>query len=102
MTWDFETDAEYRKQLEWADRFVLEEVEPIDLFFHPDRYAAFDTANPVVGKLIRPLQAQVKEQGLWASHLSPELGGRGFGQVKLALLNEILGRSNCAPRVFGC
>ena len=27
MTWDFETDADYRKQLEWADRFVREEVE---------------------------------------------------------------------------
>ena len=29
------------------------------------------------------------------------LGGPGYGQVKLALLNEILGRSECAPIVFG-
>ena len=32
----------------------------------------------------------------------PELGGQGYGQVKLALLNEILGRSRWAPSVFGC
>src|SRR5690606_6550708 len=30
------------------------------------------------------------------------LGGAGYGQVKLALLNEILGRSGWAPIIFGC
>src|SRR5581483_3733379 len=39
---------------------------------------------------------------LWATHLGPELGGKGHGQVKLSLLNEILGRSSWAPIVFGC
>jgi alkylation response protein AidB-like acyl-CoA dehydrogenase len=43
----------------------------------------------------------VKDRGLWATHLGPQLGGPGYGQVKLALLNEILGRSECAPIVFG-
>ena len=38
-----------------------------------------------------PLQEQVKERGLWAAHLPPELGGQGFGQVKLGLMHEILG-----------
>ena len=28
--------------------------------------------------------------------------GKGYGQLKLALLNEILGRSGWAPIVFGC
>ena len=51
--------------------------------------------------LIPPLQEVVKERGLWATHLGPHLGGPGYGQVKLALLNEILGRSECAPIVFG-
>ena len=51
--------------------------------------------------LIPPLQQIVKERGLWATHLGPHLGGPGYGQVKLALLNEILGRSECAPIVFG-
>ena len=30
------------------------------------------------------------------------MGGQGYGQVKLALLNELLGRSRWAPSVFGC
>jgi len=51
---------------------------------------------------LEPLRDKVKEQGLWACHLGPELGGQGFGQLKLALMNEILGRSRFAPTVFGC
>jgi acyl-CoA dehydrogenase len=33
--------------------------------------------------------------------LSPALGGKGYGQVRLALLNEILGRSDWGPVIFG-
>ena len=40
--------------------------------------------------------------GWRAAHPSSELGGQGFGQLELALLNEILGRSRFAPSVFGC
>ena len=50
---------------------------------------------------MRPLKQQVKDQGLWASHLPPEMGGGGFGQVKLGLMHEILGQSAMAPFVFG-
>jgi acyl-CoA dehydrogenase len=50
---------------------------------------------------VKPLQAQVKDRGLWAAHLPPELGGGGFGQVKLGLMHEILGQSAFAPFVFG-
>ncbi|NED66402.1 acyl-CoA dehydrogenase, partial [Streptomyces sp. SID10244] len=53
-------------------------------------------------KAIDPLKERVRQKGLWATHLGPELGGQGHGQLKLALLNEILGRSSWAPVVFGC
>ena len=43
----------------------------------------------------------MKERGLWAAHLDPELGGQGFGQVKLGLMHEILGTSPFAPNAFG-
>lgn len=33
MAWDFETDPEYQQVLDWADEFVREEVEPLDLAF---------------------------------------------------------------------
>jgi acyl-CoA dehydrogenase len=44
----------------------------------------------------------VRRQKLWATHLGPDLGGEGYGQLKLSLLNEILGRSQWAPIIFGC
>ena len=43
----------------------------------------------------------MKARGLWAAHLPPELGGGGFGQVKLGLMNEVLGQCRFAPPVFG-
>jgi acyl-CoA dehydrogenase len=97
---DFTVDADYRPKLEWAERFVREEVDALDLLF-PDPGAPYDTNNAAARAILTPLQQRVKDQGLWACHLGPELGGKGYGQVKLAYLNEILGRSNWAPTVFG-
>ena len=31
MAWDFETEPEFQEKLDWADAFVREEVEPLDL-----------------------------------------------------------------------
>ncbi len=98
MSWDFETDPEYQQVLDWADQFVTAEVEPLDLVLGNP----YDKSNPRVMELIRPLQQEVRDHALWACHLGPELGGPGYGQVKLALLNEILGRSSWAPTIFGC
>jgi acyl-CoA dehydrogenase len=47
------------------------------------------------------LQQQVKAQGLWAPNLPREWGGMGIGYIGQALLNEIIGRSVIAPRIFG-
>ncbi|OHV31873.1 MULTISPECIES: acyl-CoA dehydrogenase family protein [Pseudofrankia] len=98
MAWDFETDPEYARELDWAEEFVREEVEPLDFVIEH----AWDVRDPVRAKLIPPLQDQVRERKLWACHLGPELGGPGYGQVKLALLNEVLGRTHSGPIVFGC
>jgi acyl-CoA dehydrogenase len=96
--WSFETDSVYQADLEWADQFVRDEVEPLE-FVIPH---VLDLTDPIRQELIPPLQLRVKERGLWATHLGPELGGKGHGQVKLGLLNEILGRSGFASIVFGC
>ena len=96
--WDFETDPEFQAELDWIDDFVRTEVEPLDFVIeHP-----YDLNDPLRQKLIPPLQKQVQERGLWGCHLGPELGGKGYGQVKLGLMNEILGRSRSAPITFGC
>ncbi len=98
MAWDFDTDPEYQEKLDWAANFVREEVEPLQYVIkHPN-----DMDDPIRNKLIKPLQQKVKDMGMWACHLGPELGGPGYGQVKLGLLNEILGGAGYAPIVFGC
>ncbi len=100
MAWDFSTEPEFQDKLEWLAEFVITEVEPIDLAFRSE--LIYDKSHPVHAELIKPLQEQVKAQGLWACHLGADLGGLGYGQVKLALMNEILGRSSWAPSTFGC
>ncbi|HEY7053638.1 MAG TPA: acyl-CoA dehydrogenase family protein, partial [Mycobacterium sp.] len=99
MAWDFQTDPEYQELLDWAGTFVREEVEPLDHVWPQLQYTPPDDARR---KAIEPLKEQVRQKNLWATHLGPELGGQGYGQLKLALLNEILGRSQWAPIVFGC
>jgi acyl-CoA dehydrogenase len=95
MAWDFSTEPEFEQQLEWMRAFVREEIWPIEAIEHEIGQAELD-------RIYAPLQEQVKERGLWAAHLPPELGGQGFGQVKLGLINEILGTSIYAPNAFGC
>ncbi len=98
MSWGFETDEAFQKELDWIDDFVRTEVEPLDLLLD----SPYNVADPARNRLVRPLQQKVRDRKLWACHLGPELGGQGYGQVKLALMNEILGRSGFAPTVFGC
>jgi acyl-CoA dehydrogenase len=98
MSWDFETDPAFQAELDWIEAFVRDEVEPLEHVLG----SPWDIHDPKFIKLVRPLQQRVRERKLWACHLGPELGGAGYGQVKLALMNEILGRALFAPIVFGC
>jgi acyl-CoA dehydrogenase len=98
MAWDFETDPDFQAKLDWADEFVREEVEPLDALWGGLEYTPLE--GPL-RKIVDPLKERVRAEKLWAAHLGPELGGEGYGQLKLALLNEILGRSQWAPIVFG-
>ena len=92
MAWDFETDPEFEEKLAWMRTFVREEIFPIEtLALSYDQVVA----------LIKPLQEEVKARGLWAAHLPVELGGGGFGQLKLGLMHEILGQTPYGPLVFG-
>jgi acyl-CoA dehydrogenase len=97
MAWEFETDPAFQLEIDWIDKFVREEVEPLDRLLG----SQFNIQDPRFVKLVRPLQAKVRDRGLWACHLGPALGGKGYGQVKLALMNEKFGRSRFGPIVFG-
>jgi acyl-CoA dehydrogenase len=98
MAWDFSTEPDFQAKLDWIRDFVRDEVDPLDLAF-PGR--AYEPLTPALREVVDPLKQRVRDQGLWACHLGPELGGQGFGQLKLALMNEILGTSHWAPVIFG-
>jgi acyl-CoA dehydrogenase len=95
MAWDFSTEPEFEEHLEWMRAFVREEIWPIETI-------ADELGQAELDRIYAPLQKRVKERGLWAAHLPPDLGGQGFGQVKLGLMHEILGTSMFAPNAFGC
>src|SRR5438874_637118 len=97
MAWDFSTEPECQEQLDWVEQFCKEEIEPLDLVFP----GAVRSRDPKIKAIVDPLKQQVKDRGLWALFLDEDLGGPGFGQLKLALINEILGRYGSAPAIFG-
>jgi len=97
MAWDFSNEPEFQEKLDWVEKFCREEVEPLDYVFP----YAVRSKDPKIKALVKGLQDQVKQRGLWALFLDKELGGPGYGQLKLALINEILGRYAAAPAMFG-
>jgi acyl-CoA dehydrogenase len=94
MAWDFSTEPEFERKLEWTRSFVREQVWPLETLSGELGYDGLQRA-------VAPLQAEVKRRELWAAHLDAELGGQGYGQLKLGLMHEILGSSPLAPMVFG-
>jgi acyl-CoA dehydrogenase len=94
MAWDFSTEPEFEAKLEWMRGFVRERAWPLETLTEELGWEGLRRA-------VKPLQDEVKARGLWAAHLDPELGGQGFGQVKLGLMHEILGTSPLAPLMFG-
>ena len=94
MAWDFETEPEFQEHLDWMREFIDTQVIPLE---------------PVLGELpldewqqVREhLRQQVKDRGLWGAFLDPKLGGPGFGQLKLALMSELIGRSMVSMTIFG-
>ena len=58
MAWDFETEPEYQAQLEWADAFVRDNVEPLDFVLG----TPYDKSDERAMQILRPLQQQVKDK----------------------------------------
>ncbi|WTX00498.1 acyl-CoA dehydrogenase family protein [Streptomycetaceae bacterium NBC_01309] len=92
MAWDFSTEPEFEEQLEWMRGFVRDEICPLE---------TLELDDATLAAVLAPLKEEVKARGLWAAHLPPDLGGQGFGQVRLGLMHEILGRTPYGPVAFG-
>ena len=92
--WDFESDPEFQAHLDWMRDFIDNELIPLEPILKdvPDED----------WKLVKShLQQKVKDRGIWAAFLDPHLGGPGFGQLKLALMSELIGRSMYSMTIFG-
>ena len=89
VAWDFSTDEAFEEQLVWMRGFVREEIMPLETLTL--------TPRPAARRHRRRCRRRCSERGLWAAHLPPELGGMGFGQVKLGLMHEILGQTHLRP-----
>jgi hypothetical protein len=74
--WTFETDPDYQADLDWADAFVREEIEPLD-FVIPH---VLDISDPVRQGIIPPLQARVRERGLWRLTSDRNLEAKATGR----------------------
>lgn len=94
MAWGFETDPAFQEDLDWMRELIDTEIIPLE--------PIMDSLSPTEKDTIRSvLSARVKDRGLWGAFLDPELGGLGFGQLKLALMSEVIGRSMWSMLVFG-
>jgi acyl-CoA dehydrogenase len=52
--------------------------------------------------VMRDLQRQARDAGLWTPHLPKDLGGLGLGVTGMSVLFRTMGRSPVGPRVFNC
>jgi alkylation response protein AidB-like acyl-CoA dehydrogenase len=82
------------EKLERVRRFMNERVLPNE--------AALDREDDAAETLVRTLQGEVKDAGLWAPHVPPDAGGTGTGFLDYAYLNEQIGRTVWGQLVFGC
>src|SRR3979490_1434790 len=98
MAWDFSTEPEFEAKLDWMRGFVREEIIPLETLAEEWRS---DEGRRTFAAITAPLKQEVRNRGLWAAHLPPDMGGGGFGQVKLGLMHEILGQCVYAPSIFG-
>jgi alkylation response protein AidB-like acyl-CoA dehydrogenase len=90
----FEIPPDVKELRRKVKTFMEEHIYPNESVFHE--------GGPEAEALMKELQAKVKAEGMWAMFIGPEAGGTGKGFLPYAYVNEILGRSPYAPRVFGC
>ena len=72
MAWDFETDPEFQKKLDWIEDFMAEEVEPLS-------HLGMAVHGPIGReKFIKPLQQKVKRPGPVGLPPGPRTGRPGL------------------------
>jgi acyl-CoA dehydrogenase len=77
---DFSIEPEFQAKLDWMREFVENKVKPLQYIFNYDMDAAWDIENKPLRKIVRHLQQEVKDNGMWAAHLPPHLGGQALAR----------------------
>ncbi|HET6670104.1 MAG TPA: acyl-CoA dehydrogenase family protein [Pyrinomonadaceae bacterium] len=90
---DFSIPPELESHRQSVTAFMKQYVYPNETAFVED--------EGLPAELEQELQREVKAQGLWGPNLPREWGGMGIGFIGQALVNEVIGRSVFAPRLFG-
>jgi acyl-CoA dehydrogenase len=87
----------------WAPR--SEKLEQVRAFMNErvlPNEPLLDREDDEADALVKKLQDEVRELGLWAPHVPPDAGGTGTGFLDYAYLNEHIGRTVWGQLVFGC
>ena len=92
---DFAPSPTLQPLLEQIERFIRDEVEPLEPRFVAGSFRA------LLPELSR-LRARVKELGLWLPQMPRDVGGLGLTLLEHGQVSERLGRSPLGHYVFNC
>ncbi len=92
---DFTVNEETHVMLDLMERFIQEEVIPLEPAFLTKNFSEIE---PQIDRL----RARVQQMGLWGPAQPKEYGGMGLPLTDFALVSEVLGRSPLGHYVFGC
>ncbi len=92
---DFSIGEETRLMLELMERFVREEVIPLETAFLTKNFSEIEPE-------VERLRGKVRQMGLWGPAQPKEYGGMGLPLTDFALVSEVLGQSPLGHYVFGC
>lgn len=101
----FELSARAQDFVNRTQRFIQEEIEPVESDFwhkvHQQNLGA-DWTKWQWPDLLEELKSKAKQAGLWNMFLSDEKLGQGLSVQEYAHIAELTGRSLIAPIVFNC
>jgi hypothetical protein len=97
---DFRHSDKARDYIERVQRFMADEIEPVEPDYHRQMAELEDPW--VVLPVIEELKAKAREQGLWNLFLPEPEYGPGLSNLEYAPLAELSGRSAIAPEIFNC
>ena len=92
---DFQVPDWINSQLNRAQEFIDEKLIPIEKDIIYSDFFEVETQ-------LKTLRKEVKNMGLWAPHISSEIGGCGKSLMQLGLISEVLGQSPLGHYTFGC